>query len=145
MKIMICGSMSFAMEMIEAKNKLEAMGHSVEVPCDTQKFLDEPGFTTDNHEDNYDHCIENDIIRKCFAAVAGSDAILVLNHPKNSINGYIGASTLMEMGLAYHLGKKIFLLNPPPSHKELRHAHEVIIMQPSVLNGKLENLAGEKS
>lgn len=140
MEIMICGSMKFAKEMLEAKEKLEKMGHEVKVPCDTQHFIDNPDFTTDNHADNYDHCIENDIIRKCFNQVADSDAILVLNHPKNGIDGYVGASTLMEIGLAYHLDKRIFLLNSPPKLEQLRHTHEILIMQPIILNGDLNKI-----
>ncbi|MFH1183003.1 MAG: hypothetical protein V1690_01940 [Candidatus Moraniibacteriota bacterium] len=31
MKIMICGSMTFAKEMLEAKKKLEKMGHEVRI------------------------------------------------------------------------------------------------------------------
>lgn len=137
MKIMICGSMHFAKEMMEAKKRLEEMGHEAEVPCDTQKFIDEPDFTTDNHEENHKHCIENDIIRKCFNTIAESDAILLLNYPKNDIDGYVGASGLMEIGLAYHLGKKIFLLNPPPRLEEAKYTHEILIMQPVILNGDL--------
>ncbi len=132
--------MYFAKEMLEAKQKLEEMGHVVEVPCDTQEFADEPDLTTDNHEKNYQHCIENDIIRKSFNSIAGSEAILVLNYPKNGINGYVGASGIMEIGLAYYLNKKIFLLYPPPPVKEVKSSHEVLIMKPVVLNGDLSKI-----
>jgi hypothetical protein len=74
-------------------------------------------------------------MRKCFREIEESDAILVLNYPKNGIQGYIGTASLMEIGLAYHLGKKIFLLNPLPHSSEQRWAHEVRIIQPTILNG----------
>lgn len=138
MKIFICGRMYFAKEMLEVRKKLEEMGYAVEVPCDTQKFVDEPQFTTDNHEENYQHCLENDIIRKSFNSIAESDAILILNYSKNGVNGYVGASSLMEIGLAYHLNKKIFLLYPPPPVKEAKYSHEILIMQPIILNGDLD-------
>jgi hypothetical protein len=35
MKIMVCGSMSFAKETSETKQKLEALGHEVKIPSDT--------------------------------------------------------------------------------------------------------------
>jgi len=140
MKIFICGSMHFAKEMLEVKQKLEVMGHVVEVPCDTQEFVDSPDFTTDNHEENYKHCIENDIIRKSFNSIAENDAILVLNYPKNGTNGYAGASVLMEIGLAYYLNKKIFLLYPPPPVKGVKSSHEILIMKPAILNGDLSKI-----
>ena len=137
MKIFICGSMYFAREMLQAKKKLAEKGHMAEVPCDTQEFVDNPHLTADSHEENYKWCINNDIIRKSFNSIAESGAILVLNYPKNDIDGYIGTSTLMEIGLAYYLNKKIFLLYPPPPVKEAKSSHEILIMQPVILNGDL--------
>lgn len=137
MKILICGSMHFAKEMLEAQKKLKEFGHIVEVPCDTQLFIDKPDMTTDNHEEDSKHCIDNDIIRKNFNSIAENDAILVLNYPKDGVNGYVGASGLMEIGLAYFLKKKIFLLYSPPPVKETKYSHEIFIMQPVILNGDL--------
>lgn len=141
MKIFICASMYFAKEMLEAQKKLKEMGHITEVPCDTQEFVDNHEMTTDNHEENYKWCIDNDIIRKCFNSIAESDAILLLNYPKNGLDGYVGASSLMEIGLAYHLNKKIFLFHPPPPPKEVKSSHEILIMQPVVLNGDLSKIS----
>ena len=137
MKIFICGSMHFSKEMLEAKKKLEEMGHISKVPCDTQEFVDNSEMATDNHEKNYKWCIDNDIIRKSFNSIAESDAVLLLNYPKNGLDGYVGASGLMEIALAYHLNKKIFLLYPPPPVKEAKYSHEILIMQPIILNGNL--------
>ena len=137
MKIFICASMYFAKEMLGVQKQLKEMGHIAEVPCDTQEFVNNHKMTTDNHEENYKWCIDNDIIRKCFNSIAESDAILLLNYPKNGLDGYVGASGLMEIGLAYHLNKKIFLLYPPPPPKEVKSSHEILIMQPVVLNGDL--------
>lgn len=137
MKIFICGSMHFAKEMFEAQKKLKELGHAVEIPCDAQEFVDNHQMTTDNHKENYKWCIDNDIIRKCFNAITESDAVLLLNYPKNKTDGYVGASGLMEIGLAYHLNKKVFLLYPPPPVKEAKYTHEILIMQPTILNGDL--------
>jgi len=41
MRIMICWSMTFSREMVDAKEKLEALGHSVTVPCDVDAHLDD--------------------------------------------------------------------------------------------------------
>ena len=137
MKIMICGSMTFAKEMMDAKKKLEGLGHSIFVPSDIESHIKEPSLI-DNLEKNSKHAIEKDVLRNCFNLIARSDGILVLNYPKNKIDGYVGASSLMEIGLAYYLGKKIFFLNPIPSSRETRWAHEIKIIQPAVINGDIE-------
>lgn len=135
MKIMICGSMHFAREMIAAQKKLLEMGHEVMLPCDTHECVENPGLNMD-----LAYCMKTDIDKSCFSKVAASDAILVLNYPKNGVSGYVGGATLMEIGLARHLDKKIFLLHPPPSEDELRYALEIKLSRPVVLDGELSRI-----
>ena len=141
---MICGSMSFSKEMLDAKKGLEELGHSVKVPCDIDMHLDDSGFI-DNLDADYEHCVENNTMKTCMDKIDESDAILVMNHPKNGVSGYVGTSTLMEIGLAYYLGKKIFLMFSTPLSSEARWAHEVRIMQPVVLGGDLGKIAQDGS
>ena len=136
MKIMICGSMAFASEMTKAKNELEERGHIVSVPYDIEQHLEHPDFV-DDLSNNFHHAVETDIIRRCFDLVAQSDAILVLNLQRRNIKGYIGTSTLMEIGLAYFLKKKMFLYNDIPNWDEVRWAHEINIMHPVIINGDM--------
>jgi len=133
---MICGSMTFAKEMVETKSTLEKLGHTVLLPCDAETHVNNPALIDDLAADAQ-HLKDNDVLRKCFQRVAESEAVLFLNHKKNGISGYIGTSSLMEMGIAYHLGKKLFLLNETPTPKQARWAHEVQVMNPFVLDGKL--------
>ncbi len=136
MKVMVCGSMSFAKEMLESKANLEELGHSAEIPPDTEMVVG----GLHNHDDldeDYKHCIENNIMQECFKKIEESDAVLILNYPKNGVDGYIGTASLMEIGIASHLGKKVFLLNEPPRPDRARWAHEVRILKPVVLNGDL--------
>ena len=79
-------------------------------------------------------------MKECFNLIEESNAILIMNYPKNGVEGYIGTSSIMEIGIAYHLGKKIFLLHETPDYNEHRWAHEVKIMQPIVLNGDLDKI-----
>lgn len=136
---MIVGSMTSAKEMLATKKELESLGHLVDVPTDTELHLKDPDFIN-NFESNLKHVKKNNILRKCFNLIAKSDAILVLNHKKNNIDGYIGASALMEIGLSYYLSKKIFLLNPIPSPHEVRWAHEVEVIAPTIINGDLNKI-----
>ena len=66
-----------------------------------------------------------------------SDAILVLNYDRSGVPGYIGGSSLIEMGFAYYFKKKIFLLFPIP---DLSYKIDIEFMQPVILSGNLEQL-----
>lgn len=76
-------------------------------------------------------------IRDHFNKVEWGQAILVTNYHKNGIAAYIGPNTLMEMGLAFHLGKKIYLLNPIP---ETAWKEEILGMEPVVINNNLNSI-----
>ena len=101
MEFMICGSMHFAKEMLEAQKTLQALGHTARVPSDIHECLDNPELNMD-----FDYCVRTNIDKKDFQQVADSEAILVLNYPKQGIEGYVGGATLMEIGLAR--GKKLY-------------------------------------
>ena|SRR5258708_561539 len=139
MKIMIIGSMAFAKEMLEIKDKLKKGGHSVTVPHGIESHIADDQFV-DKLDANKQWCIDNDIMRKCFQLVAENDAVLVVNHKRNDIDGYIGVSALMELGIAHFLEKKIFLFNPTPSYYKHRWVHEVAIMQPVIIHGDLDKI-----
>ena len=85
--------------------------------------------------------MRTNIDKQDFDQVAKSDGIVVLNYDKNGIKGYIGGATLMEIGLARHLNKKIFLLQDPPDEKELKYALEVKVARPVILNGDLTRIS----
>jgi hypothetical protein len=135
MKITICGSMAFAKEMLENKKRLEQMGHTVFVASDAEQCVTDPNLNMDIR-----HCLETDFMKEHFNFISQSDAILVLNHDKNGIKGYVGGSTLMEIAVARHLDKKIFFDEPTPDIKDLRYAHEIQMAKPVILNGDLTKI-----
>lgn len=130
--------MRFAKEMLETKEKLEQLGHTAEVPCDTDLHVQDPNLRNDFERDAA-HVKENNIMHRCFELVAESDAVLVLNHKHNNVDGYVGASALMEAGLAAYLGKKLFLLNPIASTE--RYRHEFDVLGGVCINGDLIKIA----
>jgi hypothetical protein len=73
-----------------------------------------------------------------FKKVLEGDAILVLNYRKNGIDGYIGGNVLMEMALAFHYKKPIFVLHQVTAALPLYE--EVMGMRPRFLGGELTNL-----
>ena len=97
--------------------------------------MDTEGYVhPDDAEERITAKIEHDFIRAHFKKVQDADAILVLNYDKKGIANYIGGNTFLEMGLAFWLGRKIFLLNPIPA---MDYKTEMHAMQPVVLSGDL--------
>lgn len=123
MIIRIVGSMVFYHQFEEAKKFLEDQGHQVILPDPNPvpepipkemklKFME----------------VFNEDLKK-------SDALLVMNYTKENNTHHIGTNTLMEIGMAFILKKKIFLLNPPPKHCQ----HELEAIGCQILNNNLNN------
>jgi len=147
MKITICGSIAFYKEMEAMKAELETKKHEIKLP--PTHIKDEQGElipVTEYYrlrkaagvDDGWIWDRKEEAMRNHFDKIVWSDAILVLNYDKNGVTNYIGVNTLMEMGLAFHLRKPIYLLNPIP---EIPGKEEVIGMKPAILNGDLSLLS----
>ncbi len=146
MKITLCGSIAFIDEMDTVRKALELMGHEVKMP--PLEVADETGAMipvkkyyalrksiTDDASWIWKRKAE--AMRWHFDKIVWSDVILVLNEGKNGIPGYIGANTLLEMGLAFHLKKPIYLLMPIP---EISYKEEILGMLPIVIDGDLKKI-----
>ena len=129
--------MQFHKEMREVKKALERMGHTVFVPKSID-LMDTSGYVHPTEdEERIEAKIEHDFIREHFRKIEQADAILVLNYDKKGIIRYIGGNTFLEMGLAFWLRKKIFLLNPIP---DMDYKTEMHAMQPVVIEGDLTKI-----
>ena len=138
MIITICGSMKFHEEMRETRDALESQGHAVLLPKSIE-LMDTVGYVhPQDDEERITAKIEHDFIRSHFKKVQDADAILVLNYDKKGIANYIGGNTFLEMGLAFWLGKKIFLLHPIP---DMDYKTEMHAMQPVVLDGHISKIS----
>jgi hypothetical protein len=148
MIITICSSIDFTPEIIRIKDILEKNGHKVNIPYYTQKILnkeityEEYMKTKDKEGDiNLRNSQKIDFIDRHWNLIKSSDAILVINEKKKGIDNYIGGNTLIEMGFAYVLRKKIFLLNPIPERSSIMHyVDEIIDLKPIILNGNLDKI-----
>lgn len=127
--------MALAKEMLDAQERLQKLGHEVDVPCDTDLHVQDPELRNDFERDAK-HVKENNIMRRCFELVAQSDAVLVLNHRHNDVDGYVGASALMEVGIATYLDKKLFILYPPTE----RYRHELSVLGGIVIDGEFSKI-----
>jgi len=147
MKITICGSIAFYDEMQKTKELLEQIGHQVKLP--PAEVPDENGnliSVSEYYKIRKEQVHGNDswvwknkkiAIKNHFKKIDWADAILVLNHKKNNITGYVGANTLMEMGLALYLDKTIYLLNDVP---ELSYKEELLGIKPIIIGNDLNKI-----
>lgn len=128
--------MTAAREMLEAKEKLESLGHVVVLPQFTHDYAKLES-DEDRHNESYKNKINHDLIRGYFDEIKASDAVLVINIDRKGIKGYIGGNSFLEMGFAHILDKKIFLLEDVP---DMIYKDEIIAMQPVVINNDLTKI-----
>lgn len=146
MKITLCASIAFYDEMLRIKEILEKMGHEVKLPPTEIQGKNGHLISVQEYYDIRKQAQEDEIwvwerkaqlINAHFDKIAWSDAIIAVNCDKNGIVGYIGGNTLIEMGIAFFLRKKIYLINQIP---ELSYKEEIVGMRPVVLYGKMEEI-----
>lgn len=115
---------------------LRGRGFTVFVPGELDDIRKNESYM-DSDEERITAKIEYDFIREHFRKIEQSDAILVLNYEKKGIPGYIGGNTFLEMGYAFGLGKKVYLLNDIP---EMDYKTEMAAIQPILLHGDIKNI-----
>ncbi len=150
MKITICGSIGFYQEMESARDELIQHGHEVKIPELTLEVPQEFGSGKKVYFGQYieqnggidafpaGHAIWNlkeGAIKDHYEKVDWCDAVLIVNQEKRGIQGYVGGNTLIEIGVAFYLKKKIYILNPVSS--ELSYKQEIMGMKPKILNNNL--------
>ena len=141
MKILICGSMAFAQDMLNSKKILEKMGHHVILPENTEDYTGgklkklASGWGT---LEGAKRKIDNNLIRNYYNEIEKGDAVLIMNKDKNGIKNYISGNSFLEMGFAHVLGKKIYLFQGLPDKDDLpMYYQEIVAMQPDILNEDL--------
>ncbi|MGL5831588.1 MAG: hypothetical protein ACRCZE_05595 [Candidatus Altimarinota bacterium] len=147
MKITLCGSIAFYEEMQNIQQQLEKLGHEVKLPPFEVK--DEHGQMIPVKEyyarrkagnvadDSWIWERKAEAMHNHFQKVEWSEVVLILNYDKNNIPNYVGPNTLLEIGLAFHLNKKIFLFNPIP---EINYKEEILGMKPIIINQDLTQI-----
>ncbi|MDA1038233.1 MAG: hypothetical protein O2877_00915 [bacterium] len=146
MNITICGSIAFYDEMIDVKKQLEQLGHEVKLPpfevkdengnmIPVKEYYSRRKSETDDTSWIWDR--KEEAMRMHFQKVEWGDAVLILNFDKNAVSNYVGANTLLEMGLAFHLNKKVFLLNDVP---DMSYKEEILGMKPIIINNDLTRI-----
>lgn len=135
--ITICSSASFYKEVLEIEKELKKLGFKVKIPHTANKMKRSGNFNVEDYKTWYkngaDYKKKTKLMNQHFKKVMQADAILVVNNEKRGISGYIGGNVLMEMTLAYHLKKKIFIWNEVASdlqiEEEIRGVNPIFINQ----------------
>ena len=136
MKIGVSGSMQYTEKILEIAEALRAMGHEVFTPQNTDRYI---GKTDDEKEEiKLDEKYNHDAIREFWKPMQDADALIVANYDKHGIKNYIGGNAFLEMGFAYVLNQKIYLMNPIPDMPY--YGTELIAMKPTILNGDLKKI-----
>ena len=125
MKITICGSLAFKEQMLDVGKELKSSGHEILYP----ETVDTPS--------SNDQRTKHDLIKTHFQKIQEADSILVVNESKNGTENYIGGNTFLEMGVAFHLNKRIFILNNIP---KLQYTEEIKSLKPIILNGDINTI-----
>ena len=143
--ITLCSSASFYKQVLEIAAELKKLGFKVKIPSTANIMKKTGNFDADFYKtwfrNEKDYSKKTALMKRHFNKVISCDAVLVLNHEKNGIVGYIGGNGLMEMGLAFHYKRPIFVYNP--ISEDLNIKEEIYGLNPIFINGDL-NLIGKK-
>ncbi|OGY21891.1 MAG: hypothetical protein A2113_01015 [Candidatus Woykebacteria bacterium GWA1_44_8] len=143
--ITICSSAAFYKDVIEIEKELKKLGFKVKIPKTANKMRKANNFDVNFYKtwfnNKADYNIKRQLMKDHFNKVIEADAILVLNKEKNGVAGYIGGNGLMEMTIAFHYKKPIFIYDSISD--DLNIAEEVYGLNPIFINKDL-NLIAEK-
>src|SRR6185437_10646518 len=137
MRIGVIGSMQYTEQMLKARDDLIELGHDAFITNLHEPFIGK----SDEEKEEIKLFQKNNkaAIREFWRMMQGADAVLVLNLDKHDIKNYIGGNTFLEMGFAYVLHQKVFLLNPIPEIKFYKT--EIEAFKPIILHGDLSQIS----
>lgn len=140
--ITICSSAAFYKQDIEIMDKLRKMGYQVKLPFTALIMKRKNDFDVSHYktwfQNSKNYVRKALLIRRHFDKIVKSDAVLIVNFTKNGQAGYIGGNALMEMGIAFHFKKPIFIYNKISDSSP--HKEEILGMLPIFINQDLKKI-----
>lgn len=133
MKILIICSKAFYKDIAPIKEKLEQMGHIIELP-NSYYDVDAEKKSWDLGEKEHAE-FKTRMFKRSKEVIAAMDAVLTLNFDKNGKKNYIGGATFLELYEAFIENKKIYLYNDIP---EGMLYDEISGFSPVVIHGDLD-------
>ena len=144
MKIAICSSALFAKQSREIKEKLEKRGLEVFLYPQSVRLRHETVDVSEYYSMRKKKLTpellgaKRQLMDKHFATIRECDAILVLNFDRQRKRGYVGGNTFLEMGIAYWLGKKVFIWKKPS--ERLPYSEEIMAINPINVEENVERI-----
>ncbi len=140
--ITICSSAAHYKQVLVIESQLKKMGYKVKIPKTANIMKKTNNFDVASYKTWYnnkkDYKKKTQLMKAHFRKVIEADAILVTNFEKNGIEGYIGGNVLMEMALAFHYKKPIFIYNN--ISEDLGIKEEVYGLNPIFIEGDLARI-----
>lgn len=140
--VVICSSAAFYKQVTEVRDQLKKMGFKVIVPLNVRKMERAGDFNVELYKtwftDPKAYKQKTFLMRDHFYKIEEGDVVLVLNYQKNGKPGYIGGNVLMEMGIALHFHKPIYILNP--IDESVSYKEEILGMSPIFLDGDIAQI-----
>lgn len=141
--VALCSSAAFFKQALEIEKQLRSFGFAVKLPYTAMKMKQAGDFRPETYKtwfkDATTYHRKGWLIKNHFRKIIDSDAILVINHEKNGVPGYIGGNTLIEMGIAFHHKKPIYILDPISDSANFKE--EILGMHPVFLNGNIKKIS----
>lgn len=117
------------------------MGYNVVVPETANKMLKSGDYDITKVKkwigDPKHFQLKQKLAMNHFKEVAKGDAVLIVNDDKPDKPSYIGPNGTMEWGLAYYLGKPVFILNGVAKDSNF---YEEVYGMATVINGDLSKI-----
>jgi nucleoside 2-deoxyribosyltransferase len=139
--IVLCSSGSFYKHVNQIAARLEEMGYRTVVPATAYKMLKSGDYDIAKVKkwiDDPKHFkLKHKLAMAHFREIAKGDAILIVNDDKPGRPNYIGPNATMEWGVAYYLGKPVYIWKGVP--KESNFYEEVYGMS-TVIDGDLAKI-----
>lgn len=125
--------------MCELKTKLESLGHKATIPFSAENQIPR-NYWDSLKKTNLKRFVKDkgNASKRYFDKIKNTEAILIFNPDKNSIENYIGGNTLMEVGIAFDQNKKIFVMNELPEESSFHD--ELVMVKPICLKGDLTKI-----
>ncbi len=140
--ITICASASFYKDVIAVEKELKKLGFKVKIPVTAKVMQKRNMFDVEKYKlwmkDPKQYHLKTKLMVGHFRKVIESDAILVLNLERNGRPGYIGGNMLMEMVIAFHHKKPIFIYDAIADN--LSYKEEVYGLNPIFIQKKLDRI-----
>lgn len=113
--IVLCSSAAFYKHVNALAEQLEDMGYRAVAPLTARSMKKTGDYglkTVKTWLENPEHFSKKQFLAtEHFKEIARSDAVLIVNDDKPGQPNYIGPNATMEWGVAYYLGKPVFILN----------------------------------